>query len=237
MMNKIHKKRIIQANLRNASTTMPLQDLQNKREQDAGLERKRVESKQEEIDKYNFETCQEIDPRFKDFVLMGDEIIVRLHKENYIKDISMIDSEGNPVYDTWQHQVDARQHKTDKADWQDSPLPYVYSGVIVSLSPTAQAYFSKQKKLIEESNKNAAKAYKIPQVGDTVALRHFMFADYRFYFNSQQVDYLINPKEYRVVYWEGYVKLHPTLVERVYKDGDKVLKEMSPYLTFKNQNK
>lgn len=201
----------------------------------ADLERRRIEERQEEIDRYNFETCAIIDPHFDDIQFSNDDIIIRLHKENYVKEVEEV-SGRNPIYDAWISQVDGRMHKADREKWIDNPFPYAYSGVIVHMSPLAKAFFKKKKKSIEEVDKNIAKQFKVPEVGDIATLNHFRFADFRYYANKQKMDFVKNPNEYRIVHWEGYVKLHPGLIETVYKNK-KAFDVSSPYREYKKKSK
>lgn len=189
---------------------------------------KNIEKKQEEIDYYNSTTVHKIDPAFKDLVLAGKSVIVRLHKENYIKSVSYYADE-KPLYDAWFSQVDGRMHASQPAKWVDTPLPYVFSGVVVAISPAAELA---NKQDSQEAEKNGIYAPEL-KVGDIVYLEHFNFAEKRFYLDKQQRDFIKNPEEFRIVHFEGYVKIHPTMIEGVVTDKNNFVYNTSPYLRHK----
>lgn len=199
---------------------------------DALTPNQKIEKRQQEIDDYNFKECMELDPKLSHTMLTGEDVVVRLHKENYIKSITSLAADET-TYECWISQVDGRMRKTDPERWVDNPLPYINRGVIVYLSPQAKIFFKKIKKDLEAVDKNIAKTFKLPQVGDVVSLDHFMLADYRYYPNKQQRDFIRNPEEWRIVHWEGYVKIHPTQIEGVYKELSDVYKT-SPFYMLKN---
>jgi len=45
-----------------------------------------------------------------------------------------------------------------------------------------------------------------------------MYADKRFYKDKQKRDFIRNPEEYSIKNWEGYVKVHPSMIEAVVTD-------------------
>ena len=228
------KKKPIQTKLHSAAksiSTGQRNQLMGKTSKDAVTETQKIEKRQMDIDEYNFVTCQEIDPFFESIQLGGSTIIVRLHKENYIKGIEMVLANGQPVYDHWISQVDGRMRKTDPPKWVDNPLPYVFSGVIVAISPGAKAHFVKEQKMISDISEELGAQYKIPEVGDIVNLDHFQFADARYYKNKQSRDFIKNPEEYSITRWEGYVTLHPTRIESVVLDKQ-TFELTSPYKAY-----
>ena len=229
------KKKVIQTKLHNAAKSMSTSQrnqLTGKTSKDALSEIQRIEKRQEEIDTYNFETCQNIDPYFNSIQLAGSSMIIRLHKENYIKGIEMLLANGQPVYDHWISQVDGRMRQTDRPKWVDNPLPYVFSGVIVAMSASAKAHFAKEKKMLTDIDATLGEEYRMPQVGDIVNMEHFMFADSRYYKNKQSRDFIKNPEEYSITKWEGYVTVHPTRIESIVLDKEE-FQMTSPYRAFK----
>lgn len=227
-----YQKPVIKSKIHTANKTVSNEDRAALEGKVADVKRNEVELKQEEIDNYNFNTCSQIDPAFENLQLTGKHVIVRLHKENYIKSIEVLPG-GIPIYDAWISQVDGRMRQTDPPKWVDNPLPYVFMGTVVAISPLAKAEFLKEKEELEKYDPAAAKEYKVLSVGDTVTLNHFMFADNRFYLNKQQRDFIKNPNEYRIEHWEGYVKIHPTVIESIVvaEDSNKFL--ASPFMEYK----
>ena len=189
-----------------------------------------TEKRQDDIDHYNMVTCNEIDPKFKDIQLSGHTLIVRMHKENYIKAVDIF-SNGVPMYDAWIRQVDGRMHRSDREKWVDNPLPYVRSGVVVAMSP---ALIADQKDTASRLfDADPTSAFKPMEVGDIVHLEHFMYADKRFYPNKQMVDFIQNPENFRIQFFEGYIKINVALVEGVVLNKERFLANMSPYHQYK----
>jgi hypothetical protein len=223
------KRTPIKAKIHSANKAMSVADMKALEAKENENQRKlNIEKKQQEIDYYNFTLINEIDPYFKGISLTDESIIVRLHKENYIKEISIMPN-GDVVYDAWTSQVDGRTSKTQKQKWVDNPLPYVFSGVIVAISPLTQAKFIEKRDSLPEELRDE---FKIPQVGDTIMLDHFMIQDRRFYQNKQARDFIRNPEEYRIIHFEGYVKIHPSLIESVVVDMQDFNNNMSPYTNY-----
>ena len=225
------KNKPIRAKLHQASKTMKLDQINDldKNNNEISQETIRTEKRQEEIDYYNISEVNQIDSYFNNISLVDDSIIVRLHKENYIKEISLLPN-GSVIYDAWISQVDGRMNKAEREKWVDNPLPYVYSGVIVSISQLAKmSYIKKMESLPDELKKD----FKVPEVGDIVNLEHFMIADRRFYLNKQARDFIKNPQEYRIVHFDGYVKIHSSLIESVVTNKEDFYLEISPYIKLK----
>ena len=222
-----YKKPVIKAKLHSADKAVSIADYDSLTSAD-NSKRLKEESRQDEIDKYNFNEIFNIDNHFKGIQLTGKSIIVRLFKENYIKDVTVL--EDNVLYDAWLSQVDGRMNKTESPKWVDNPLPYIWSGVVVAMSPNVLA------DLVDEHNK--VKFYdtthKVLQVGDIVQLSPFMIADVRYYTNQQHRDFIKNPNEYRIEHFEGYVKLHPTQIDTVIKNKEAFMNTLSPYKSYKD---
>jgi hypothetical protein len=216
---------MMRATINNAPKTISNNDKQSlTNTHNAQLEKSKIEKRQEDIDTYNFDTCNQIDPYFDTIQLAGNDIIVRLHKENYIKGVYGIDN-NEVMYNAYISQVDYRMKATDKPNWCDNPLPYVLSGVVVAISPAVEA--DQLKRFNEVGDK-----YRMLKVGDIVNLTHFQFQDNRFYKNKQEIDFIKNPEEYRIEHWEGYIKIHSTYVESIVLNKDS-FKVTSPYRLYK----
>lgn len=224
------KKKPIRSKLHSADKTIAVSKLKDleRLENSISEETIRTERRQSEIDQYNFEEINIIDEYFNGVSLVDSALIVRLHKENYIKEVSIMPN-GVVMYDAWISQVDGRMNKADREKWVDNPLPYVFSGVIAAISPTAQLGYIKTKESLPEELKES---YKVPEVGDVVHLDHFMVADRRFYPNKQARDFIKNPEEYRIVHFDGYVKIHPSLIEAVVTDKNDFYNNISPFQNF-----
>lgn len=198
------------------------------------LQKAALEERQDKIDHYNHVVCNTIDPFFDTLQLNGSAIIVRMHRENLIKKVTEY-SKGVPLYDAWISQVDGRMHQSERAKWVDNPLPYISTGVVVSISPMAKASFVAERVKLNEISKELGDSYKELQVGDTVHLEHIMFADKRFYINKQERDFLKNPMEYRIENWEGYIKIHPSVVESIVLEPETLLEKTSALVRYRKQ--
>jgi hypothetical protein len=198
----------------------------------AQLKRVEMEQRQEDIDTYNFNICDQIDPYFKAIQISGKDIIVRLYKENYIKGIEEF-ADGVPMYDAWITQIDGRRKKTDPEKWVDNPLPYIFSGVVVAMSPGAIAAQQKEFEEIVALDPNTN--FKKLEVGDIVQLEHFMFQDKRYYKNEQQRDFIKNPTDYNIEHWEGYVKIHPSMIKSKVLDRFQFAMASSPLKDYRRK--
>lgn len=224
------KKKPIRSKLHSADKTIAVSKLKDleRLENSVSEETIRTEKRQLEIDNYNFEEVNVVDDYFKGISFVDSALIVRLHKENYIKEVSVMPN-GVVIYDAWISQVDGRMNKAEREKWVDNPLPYVFSGVIVAISPLAQMEYVKKKETLSDELKDS---FKIPEVGDIVNLDHFMVADRRYYPNKQARDFIKNPEEYRIVHFDGYVKIHPSLIEGIVVDKNDFYNNISPFQNF-----
>jgi hypothetical protein len=224
------KKKPIRSKLHSADKTIAVSKLKDleRLENSVSEETIRTEKRQLEIDNYNFEEVNVVDDYFKGISFVDSALIVRLHKENYIKEVSIMPN-GVVIYDAWISQVDGRMNKAEREKWVDNPLPYVFSGVIVAISPLAQMEYVKKKETLSDELKDS---FKVPEVGDIVNLDHFMVADRRYYPNKQARDFIKNPEEYRIVHFDGYVKIHPSLIEGIVVDKNDFYNNISPFQNF-----
>lgn len=118
-------------------------------------------------------------------------------------------------------------------NWVDNPLPYIFQATVVAISPLYEIELEKEAELVRaELGEANSSNYKQLQVGDVVTLNHFMFAENRFYLDKQARDFIKNPQEYRIEHWEGYVKIHPTMIESIIKDKTQ-LTQTSPFMQYK----
>jgi len=231
------KKPVLRSKLHNAKKAMSNEQMAILRESDAAqakkmaeLARRNVETRQDKIDHYNGVICNKIDPFFNTLQLTGKNIIVRMHKENYIKNVSEY-SDGVPLYEAWTSQVDGRPTREARARWVDNPLPYIFTGVVVAMSPSARIDANKEVKLIKEELPGVT--CKALEVGDIIHMEHFMYADKRFYVDKQKRDFIKNPEEYKIEHWEGYIKIHPSLIEGVVLNPKSFIGNTSPYAKYK----
>ena len=220
-----YDKPVMKSKVYSAPKVLSTADRENLQKNSSNTIKIAQEERQEAIDRYNT-SCTERDAFFDDYQLAGKHIIVKLFKENFIKAIESI--QDNIFYDSWISKVDGRERQTSPENWVENPLPYIFSGVIVAISPLAQAEIEKEYKECAQSGI----IYNKLKVGSIVDLQHFMFPDYRFYKNKQERDMIRNPKEYRIEYWEGLVRIHPSIVEGIIP-----ALELSPYQQYKNSIK
>ena len=85
---------------------------------------------QAEVDEYNV-NIGNIDPKFTSKTFVGNDIIVRLKKEDYI-----IKDSGSDLKDGIKRDNQISIQQGD-GNWTtiDNPLPYIYSGVICAIPP------------------------------------------------------------------------------------------------------
>lgn len=228
-----YQKPVLREKLHTSPKVMTQNDL-NAMHSTAEVQRTEVELRQEQIDNYNFVECNEIDDFFKTVQLEGDVVIIKLHKENFIKSVTEIPG-GKAFYETWISQVDGRSSNTAPAKWIDNPLPYVNTGVIMAISPTAKYNNLERIRKVAETNPELASSMKELNVGDIVHLRHIDYANTRFYTDKQRRDFIKNPEEYKIEHWKGYVIVHPSVIEAVVLDKDEFT-VTSPYYTYKNKS-
>ena len=85
---------------------------------------------QAEVDEYNA-NIGNIDPKFASKTFIGNDIIVRLRKEDYL-----IKNSGDKLKDGIKRDNQFPMQQAD-GNWTtiDNPLPYIYSGVICAIPP------------------------------------------------------------------------------------------------------
>jgi hypothetical protein len=228
-----YQKPVVKSKIHNSDKVLSTSDKSQLEGKVADAKRIETEKRQDEIDYYNYHTCATIDPEFSNLQLSGKQIVVRLHKENYIKAVDVIGEAKTPLYDAWISQVDGRQRQVDPAKWVENPLPYIFMGTVVAMSPLARAEYLAEKDAVAKVDPVGASKFKALEVGDVVHLTHFMFADKRFYLNKQERDFIKNPNEYRIEHWEGYVLIHPTMIEAIELNMDNAQRVYSPYISYK----
>jgi hypothetical protein len=201
-----YKKKLVKQRLHKAAEVLPNKDK-------TVLDRnKEILARQAKIDQYN-EECFTPDPRFRVRTYQGNKVIVRLFKEDYIKNVHEV---GDlTIYDAWFEEVEVQRYGQNKQKWIENPLPYVYSGVVVAISPEVTAEYLKRKKAIEEVDPELAKSFKVLSVGDEVEMEWFDLQSRRYYFDKQKTDKLKNPEEFSVDNYEGYVAIHYSQIESI----------------------
>jgi hypothetical protein len=221
------KKTPIKASLHSSAKAISNNDINNLTNAKNTV-KKMVDEKQSVIDNYNFNEVFEAPMEMNNIQLAGTSIIVKLFKENYVKSVEILPS-GEPIFDAYISQIDGRKRQTDSAKWIDTPLPYIHAGVIIAISPMAKAHYLKEKNDIATVSKELSEQYVVPEVGTIVDLTHFNFSDVRYYPNKQERDFIKNPEEFRIVHFDGCVKIHPSYVDGVITDKESFLDLMSPY--------
>lgn len=134
-------------------------------------------------------------------VQLEDGLIIQMYMENPIKKL-IKNKETNEVIhvDYGVRQIDYRARTTDKAKWGPTPFPVIDKGVIVALSPKTKLWYHEQKEKLAKYDKVAADKLIIPEVGDVVYTKHFMFKNKRYYINKQRKceDFVKNQEELRL---------------------------------------
>lgn len=228
-----YQKPVLKEKLHQSPKVMTQADV-NQLNNSKSVHKQEVEKRQELIDHYNFVECNQIDEFFNTVQLEGDAVIIKLHKENYIKSITEV-GDNEVMYETWISQVDGRTSQTQSAKWIDNPLPYVNTGVIVAISPTAKYNLMEKVRKVHETNPELASTMKVLSPGDIVHLRHIDYANTRFYTDKQRRDFIKNPEEYKIEHWQGYVIVHPSVIEAIVLDKEQ-FSVTSPYYMY-NKNK
>lgn len=173
---------------------------------------------QAEIDKYNEEVEKgEIPAFFNSMVLMNDFLVVKLYKENFIKGWNTmeikIDDEGTMEKVAFPYggfrQIDGRTRTSDVEQHVDTPLPYVFKGKIMAISPYMQ------KKIKEDYGVDIS-------AGSFITLNELILKDRRFYFEKQKqiVDHITNQREVVLYNFEGYFGISSFDIESILTNSE-----------------
>lgn len=183
----------------------------NSRESDSLATRYQVKLRQLYIDKYNNAEIYVINDYFKNLSLSGEQIIIRIFKENFIKQADE-SNPNDPQYDYFFRLIDARKRTTDEPTYVSTPFPYIEKGVIVAISPELQLKYYKQKEELAKYDKEAADKLIVPKQGDVIEIRSnyssVWFKDKRYYIDKQEqcVDLVKGPDELTLIYFDHYYK-------------------------------
>lgn len=159
---------------------------------------------QQEVTDYNMDLCNaHIDKRFTGKKFVGNFVIVKLEKINWLvpSDINPELHTINPLY--WLNVV-----TPDKPRGQlvMNPLPYNYQGVIVAVGDEVISY--------REKNKLSPI---IP--GDMAELTWFDMKEFRYYPNKQTVDQITLDAPYAKNF-EGFVKVPVQFIETIVSSAE-----------------
>lgn len=143
---------------------------EEERKRKAAREKKQNLKKQEEVDAYNL-TLLSIDPKFAKKIFVGNEIKVRLKKEDYI-----IKNSGSAMRDgIKKDNLIALTVPGSEDRMIDNPLPYMFEGVIVAIP-----------KIIRDTY---LKEYGIDlRPGTYVELKEFNLQNQRYYLDKANID-------------------------------------------------
>lgn len=183
----------------------------NSRESDSLATRYQVKLRQLYIDKYNNAEIYVINDYFRNLSLSGEQIIIRIFKENFIKQADE-SNPNDPQYDYFFRLIDARKRTTDEPTYVSTPFPYIEKGVIVAISPELQLKYYKQKEELAKYDKEAADKLIVPKQGDVIEIRSnyssVWFKDKRYYIDKQEqcVDLVKGPDELTLIYFDHYYK-------------------------------
>lgn len=162
---------------------------------------------QEFIDKWNLDYVGSIgmaDQNVKEHfnnVQLEDGLVIQMYMENPVKKIMTNEDTGEVVHvDYGVRQIDYRSRNTDKSKWGPTPFPVIDKGMILAVSPRTKLWYYEQKEKLAKYDPAAAEALIIPEVGDVVYTKHFMFKDKRYYINKQDKceDFVKNQEELRL---------------------------------------
>lgn len=122
-----------------------------------------------------------------DNIQLEDGLVIQMYFENPIKQIMRNSDTGEVLHIDYNiRQIDARQHNTDAPYWVPSPFPVIHKGVIMGVSPRTKLWYYEQKEKLAKYDPVAAEKMLIPEVGDVVYTKHFMFKDKRYYTDKQK---------------------------------------------------
>ena len=170
-----------------------------------------IELEQLAIDKYNNCDIYSIDPYFNNLTLTGDNIIIRIFKENFIRGVDNPDSEM-PTYHAYYSTIDSRERFDDDPVYERTPFPYIEKGVIVSISPEVQTNLYKQKEELAKFDKEAAEKIQVPKVGDVIEIssnyNSVWYKQKRYYKDKQEarLDLIKSPTEKQLYMFEHYYR-------------------------------
>lgn len=122
-----------------------------------------------------------------DNIQLEDGLVIQMYFENPIKQIIRNSSTKEVVHiDYHIRQIDARMRNTDAAHWVPTPFPVIDKGIIMAISPRTKVWYYEQKEKLAKYDPIAAEKMIIPEVGDIVYTKHFMFKDKRYYIDKQR---------------------------------------------------
>ena len=154
-------------------------------------------------------------------IQLENGIIIQMYMENPIKQIGH-DENGKVVHLEWGiRQIDKRVQNTDKNNWGPTPFPVIDKGIIMAISPAVLIWYYEQKEKLAKFDKKAADAYMIPQVGDIVYTKLFMFKDTRYYVNKQEKceDFVMNQNEIRLKHFQNLFLIDNYTIESIVRPG------------------
>jgi len=136
-----------------------------------------------------------------DKIQLEDGLIIQMYMENPVKKmIKNMETDEAIHVDYGVRQIDYRARTTDKAKWGPTPFPVIDKGVIVAVSPKTKLWYYEQKEKLAKYDQSAADNLIIPEVGDVVYTKHFMFKNKRYYIDKQRKceDFVKNQEELRL---------------------------------------
>jgi hypothetical protein len=180
---------------------------------------------QKGIERYNDYDIYKIDPFFRDVQVYDDFLIVRLEKENFIKELD----ESNPdniIIDAYIRQIDARVSTASQPEWVPTPFPYVERGVVVAVSPLLQQKYLELKSKMSLTDPEKAEKIHVLEPGDVIQIRanHSQwYKDHRYYIDkqSQAKDFVRNQTELRLSEFQNYFRLTDFEIETIMVNTNK----------------
>lgn len=166
---------------------------------------------QENINDYNNEILgRKIDERFEKFVYVGDKLVVRLLREDFIKSIEvtkLMTDEGeieieHPIVSI--QQVDARERTSDIERTLPNPLPFIFRGLVCAISKPTASWFKEQHGVDLK-------------VGAIVNINEIVLKYERFYLDKllEVGDYIRTVKETNLSGHEGYFLISKNDIQSV----------------------
>lgn len=120
-------------------------------------------------------------------IQLEDGLVIQMYMENPIKHIVRKSETGEVIHIDYNvRQIDNRKQQTDRPNWVPTPFPVIDKGVIVAISPRTKLWYYEQVEKMKAFDPEFAKTMIVPEVGDVVYTKHFMFKDKRYYIDKQK---------------------------------------------------
>lgn len=164
---------------------------------------------------------QDIKSHFEN-VQLEDGLIIQMYMENPVKEIARNADTKEVIHlDYYIRQIDARKRTSDNPHWVPTPFPVINKGVVMAISPRTLMWYYEQKEKLAQYDAKAADDMIIPQVGDIVYTKQFMFKEKRYYTDKQDKckDLVKNQIELRLKEFDFLFHIENYDIQSIVKKG------------------